>query len=148
MALADRTQRAPVDLTAELQQFYAVLEATPPRPPVEWYVWGDSTRDRATQEQHRVNGLSNAAFGQSPHNYSPALAVDVWPVVGGRVAENPEHYEQLTELANSLGLETGASWGDHGHVQLPGWQSRARPASTAALGALLELVALALVVLR
>lgn len=39
----------------------------------------DSTRGRADQERAFATGKSKARFGQSAHNYVPAIAVDLFP---------------------------------------------------------------------
>lgn len=39
----------------------------------------DSTRGKLAQERAFANGNSKAHFGQSAHNYSPAIAVDLFP---------------------------------------------------------------------
>lgn len=39
----------------------------------------DSTRGKDAQERAYANGNSKAHFGQSAHNYSPAIAVDLFP---------------------------------------------------------------------
>lgn len=39
----------------------------------------DSTRGRAAQELAFALGRSNAHFGESAHNYEPAVAVDLFP---------------------------------------------------------------------
>lgn len=39
----------------------------------------DSQRGKAAQEEAFKKGNSKAHFGQSPHNWSPAVAVDVFP---------------------------------------------------------------------
>lgn len=39
----------------------------------------DSTRGRAAQEKAFRDGNSKAKFGQSAHNYVPAIAVDLFP---------------------------------------------------------------------
>ena len=36
-------------------------------------------RNKADQTKAKAEGKSNAAFGQSPHNFQPALAVDIVP---------------------------------------------------------------------
>lgn len=48
------------------------------RDKIEFYV-SDSTRGRKAQEDAFRRKASKARFGQSAHNYSPALAVDLWP---------------------------------------------------------------------
>jgi peptidoglycan L-alanyl-D-glutamate endopeptidase CwlK len=39
----------------------------------------DATRGRAAQTKAFLQGNSKAKFGQSAHNYSPAIAVDLFP---------------------------------------------------------------------
>ena len=93
-------------------------------------------RGRHEQEKARKEGLSNAGFGQSPHNYAPSLAVDVAPWDGQRVIWRERDVAHLggiiAGIATQLGIEvvTGANWGrwakspslyDPGHIELAGW---------------------------
>lgn len=48
------------------------------RDKIAFYV-SDSTRGRKAQEDAFRRGASKVHFGNSAHNYSPAIAVDVWP---------------------------------------------------------------------
>jgi hypothetical protein len=101
-------------------------------------------RDEAAQKRAKATGHSNASWGQSPHNFKPALAVDV--VLDPRhvdVRPNPadENYpdlwddaspeavqawEDLEEAAERYGLERVNLRGvrDKPHLQLHDWRRR------------------------
>lgn len=85
---------------------------------------------RGREEQERVfaEGKSKAQFGQSPHNKSPSLAVDLapWPIDW----ENKQRFAELNDLmqrvAARLGveLEWGGNWKrfkDLPHWEIKGW---------------------------
>lgn len=103
-------------------------------------------RDEAAQEAAFKSGASGVHFGQSPHNFKPALAVDlVLHPAHVNVAEregypdlwdekSPEAAQAWADLgvyAIKYGLErvcvidrkTGKPFQDKPHVQLPGWRS-------------------------
>lgn len=112
-------------------------------------------RDAIGQAKARASGFSNADFGSSPHNYTPALACDL-VLDPDRVAvrankedpelpdlwddESPEAvkaWEDLEAACQAHGLErvniknrkTGKYERDRPHVQLPGWRSYVSAAS-------------------
>lgn len=90
------------------------------------------TRGREAQEEAKAKGNSKASFGQSPHNYSPALAVDVVPypalyqasliefgVMAGHI-QAAAHFEGVR-------LDWGGRWRtlkDYPHFELTSWRSR------------------------
>lgn len=104
-------------------------------------------RDSGDQAKALAAGASNAAFGESPHNFSPALAIDVvldprrvpvraapsspeWPDLWDE--ETPEAlaaWEALELAAVAAGLERvdivvhGVKRRDKPHVQLHAWRS-------------------------
>lgn len=112
-----------------LQTFYADLVAADLPAGVVGYAWGDSYRGPAAQQAEYDSGDSDALYGQSPHNYLPAMAWDVWPIVLDRpgyvgteaVSTVVGDYSVIGQLANAHGLQTGAAFEDWGHVQIPGW---------------------------
>lgn len=100
---------------------------TPP-PGVSHYVRGDLYRGPEDQAEMLATGRSRAAFGESAHNVLPVAAVDVWPIVGGVVANDPAAYQQIGAVARAHGLVWGGDWRsfkDYGHVEVPDWRDRA-----------------------
>lgn len=103
-------------------------------------------RDEAAQADALARHASNAAWGQSPHNFKPALACDL--VLNPEVVavtqregfpdlwdeKSPgavEAWNDLEVMAAKHGLErvcitdriTGKPRRDKPHVQLPGWRT-------------------------
>ena len=64
-----------------LQQFWAALQLEEPPFPVLYYALGDAYRGQADQEQAKAEGKSNAGWTESPHNYQPARAIDIYPII-------------------------------------------------------------------
>ena len=60
----------------------------------------DSQRGRAAQERAHASGNSRAHFGQSPHNWSPAIALDVapWPIDWTDLARGPRQSLRKPEI--------------------------------------------------
>lgn len=104
-------------------------------------------RGPAEQRDAHELGFSKAVFGQSPHNFHPALACDL--VLDPRrvdVAPHPENtafpdlwddhspaalatWTDLDAAAKELGLDRvwlSTRKRDFPHVQLPGWQQLAK----------------------
>jgi hypothetical protein len=89
-------------------------------------------RDKAAQEAAFIQGNSRARFGQSPHNYSPSLAVDICPWADGALQwNNHQLFDSLAEhiktTAKRLGIEV--TWGgdfksivDKPHFELKNWK--------------------------
>jgi len=112
-----------------LQAFVAGLVQSPLPDGVAGWAIGHTTRDAADQAAELAAGRSNAEFGESPHNYQPSMAVDVWPIDNeGNVLDRPdapEGYRLIAELAEAAGLTGGFRWGwDFGHVELSDWRDR------------------------
>ena len=130
MVSAPATSRVvgPGRATAPIQAFAAELLAEPLPTGVRKYVWGDSTRDYATAEQHRTATppRSAAHWGDSPHHYDPAPALDVFPIddVTGNVSTLPRHYDRIVVVAERMGLKSGRAWSDHPHVQEHAWRDQ------------------------
>lgn len=62
--------------------------------------------------------VTNARGGQSMHNYG--LAVDLAPVIDGKVSWNERHFRAYREWSKNVGLEWGGNWKsfvDLPHVQ-------------------------------
>jgi hypothetical protein len=101
-------------------------------------------RDAAAQAKAKAAGTSKAAFGESPHNFKPALAVDVVlhpALVAVRAHkidpsypdlwddESPDAlaaWEALEQAAKAHGLERVNVDGkrDRPHLQLADWRSK------------------------
>lgn len=92
-------------------------------------------RSKEKQEEYRKAGTSKAAFGQSPHNYLPSIAVDIYPYPAPAVVkrgkkvidDNSKEWDIQAQLfltiAKELGVEVewGGSWKtlvDKPHFQL------------------------------
>ena len=77
-------------------------------------------RGPEAQEDAFRRGASKARFGQSPHNFG--LGADYHFVTYGWNVPK-EFWEYGDSLARYVGLESGLSFGDANHLQLPGWKS-------------------------
>ena len=86
------------------------------------YAIGDGPRSEADQEEHYREGRSSAHYGESPHNFSPAWGIDVFPIVAGSVSTNLADYADIEQVANELNL-VWLGPGDAAHVQVAGWQN-------------------------
>lgn len=85
-------------------------------------------RGKADQEKAYKEGNSNAKWLQSPHNYKPALAVDVVPYPIDW--KNTKRFEQMGQIimacADRLGVQL--KWGkdfsfvDYPHFELLNWR--------------------------
>lgn len=86
-------------------------------------------RGEAEQTKAHKGGFSKAKFGQSPHNYSPALGVDIGPHdYPGKV---PESYQRLkvgimaAARMEGVDLVWGGDWKmrDYPHFELRDWRN-------------------------
>lgn len=92
-------------------------------------------RSEIEQEMDFQNGTTKAHFGESPHNYIPALAVDLGP--------DPLDWKDITSFrmlaeiviqeAVKLGLDItwGGHWPtlrDHPHFEFTDWRERVKKA--------------------
>lgn len=88
-------------------------------------------RGRAEQEAARKSGASRAGFGQSPHNFKPALAIDFipYPFKGWHVTKDFNAVGEVIEReAAKLGI--AVTWGkrfkglvDYPHFELKNWKA-------------------------
>lgn len=71
----------------------------------------DSTRGRAAQTRAFLQGNSKAKFGQSAHNYVPAIAMDLFPAPYDW--ENVKAFERLAQVVLRIAKEKGIPlrWG-------------------------------------
>jgi peptidoglycan LD-endopeptidase CwlK len=97
----------------------------------------DAQRGKAAQEEAFRKGHSRAHFGQSPHNYSPSIALDVvpWPLNW----KDTESFKRLAAVvkAKAKALKIPITWGgdwkslvDMPHYELKPWRTfaaKARP---------------------
>lgn len=89
----------------------------------------DSQRGRAAQELAFRQGHSRAHFGQSAHNWNPAIALDVapYPIDWNNIARFKALGAMVTTEAKARG--TPISWGgtwkslkDYPHYELDPWR--------------------------
>lgn len=91
------------------------------------------TRGREEQERAKRAGHSKASFGQSPHNYKPAMAFDFlpYPFKGWEDDNIVQDLREIAEImkreAHRLGIsvEYGGDWKtfkDYPHMQLKNWR--------------------------
>lgn len=92
-------------------------------------------RGRAAQESAHAKGNSNAHFGQSPHNFAPALAVDIIPYPFTNDMWNKPHLfeiiaRHIQKVAAGMGdikylCDWGGDWHsikDYPHIELRNWK--------------------------
>lgn len=74
----------------------------------------DATRGRDDQERAFATGKSKARFGQSAHNYVPAIAFDLFPAPYDW--NNRQSFISLSKVILRLGKEKGVPlrWGGTG----------------------------------
>lgn len=93
----------------------------------------DAQRNRADQEKAFAQGHSRAHFGESAHNWSPALALDVVPFAAGKSIDwsNTARFKAfagyVVRKASDMGIQVtwGGSWKsikDMPHWEVVGWQ--------------------------
>lgn len=90
----------------------------------------ESCRDAEHQKAAFEKGSSCAKFGQSPHNFQPALAVDCVPYPIDW--KNTKAFQQMAQVINGHALRLGVAitWGgtfktlrDMPHFELSNWRS-------------------------
>lgn len=99
----------------------------------------DSTRGRAAQELAFKRGNSKARFGESAHNYVPAIAVDLAPYPVD--FDNLQRFKDLAKIilriakAKGVPLRWGGDWNmdgstsdgwDFPHFELHPWRTYAK----------------------
>lgn len=87
-----------------------------------------SVRDAATQEAVLKSGASKASYGKSPHNYVPALALDLFWITDGKAAFSATKYAELAKT-----MPKDIEWGgnfenfkDMPHFQVRSWKTFAK----------------------
>lgn len=93
------------------------------------YILIESERGKAKQEEAHKHGHSNAHFGQSPHNYVPALAADIGPYKYPGVLGD-YHNIAIAMFAAARDVNVAIEWGgdwktlkDWPHFQLAHWKT-------------------------
>lgn len=86
-----------------------------------------SYRNKEDQELFFKRKTSNAHYGESPHNYSPSLAIDVFRLSNTGLAEFiiDWYLTKVMPSAEASGLELGGKWiklKDFPHFQVAGWK--------------------------
>lgn len=90
-----------------------------------------SVRSKADQERAYRTGKSRAKYGQSPHNYTPSLAIDIvpYPLDWGDLRA----FEKMGEifLKHARILKIDIVWGkyfsglvDYPHFELRNWKAK------------------------
>lgn len=113
-------------------------------PPCDFGIACGSRMNREDQEAAFLSGASKAHFGESPHNFEPSFAADIYPVVPGLnffsldTRDHPawgELADHIFACANALGVELvwGGDWHGDGdatvndawdkpHFEIHGWR--------------------------
>jgi hypothetical protein len=112
------------DACEELQQFHREFQAQHPDAHVSC-----SYRPEADQNRAFALGHSKAKFGQSPHNFRPALAIDYFRLTqaGGASFDRPWYIAVLMPAVRKAGLVSGGDWAkfrDYPHVEVPNWRGK------------------------
>jgi peptidoglycan L-alanyl-D-glutamate endopeptidase CwlK len=113
-----------------LQKLFNTVEAE--NPGLKFQV-NESRRGRKDQETAFLKGNSKAHYGQSAHNWTPSIAVDVYPLP--IQFKNLKPYRALNAVvaptAKRLGIPIrwlGPVMGDYPHYELHPWRSYAKKA--------------------
>lgn len=116
----------------QLKKLFAACLADPACPP---FTVLDSQRGRQAQEKAFSLGNSKAHFGQSAHNWTPALALDVvpYPIDWDNLVRFKALGKFVTAKAATLGIPI--SWGgawksfkDYPHYEMSPWREFAKKA--------------------
>ena len=102
------------------------------------YALTTTHRGAADQEAAKASGNSHAHFGQSPHNYLPALAFDAYPLIDGKVDVNDAkaldaQAARIKAIAAKVNIDIvwGGDWHsiiDRPHFELSNWRElRGKP---------------------
>lgn len=84
-------------------------------------------RGKEDQEAFKAKGTSKAGFGESPHNYKPAMALDFFRIgLDGKADWTADWYNRfLGPAAREAGLVWGGDWlrfKDIFHVEIKNWK--------------------------
>ncbi|MEO6395900.1 MAG: M15 family metallopeptidase [Devosia sp.] len=129
MPLSPRSQAALSHAHPLLKTLVAACAADPRCPPFQVL---EARRGRRVQEKAFAKGNSRARFGQSPHNYAVALALDIAPVPLDWNRLPP--FEALGRfiMQKAASLKIPIVWGrnfrglaDYPHFELSNWRELA-----------------------
>lgn len=106
-----------------LRQWFEDLQARQPEVHLAYTYRGKAEQDKLYREKK-----SNAKFGQSPHNYQPVLAFDIFFLVNGKYYLD---MAWLQAIANNMPaeMEWGGNWKtlkDGPHFQRKDWKKHAK----------------------
>lgn len=84
-------------------------------------------RSKADQEEFFKKKTSNAHYGESPHNFAPALAIDIFRLTGNGAEFNRNWYIDVIrpEVVKHVELSYGGDWKrlkDYPHVEIAEWK--------------------------
>lgn len=86
-------------------------------------------RNKEEQQEAYLTGHSKAQWGESPHNYTPAMAIDVapLPINWTDLAAFDRMVLELKRLALTLGVKVTCgsdfkSFKDRPHIEITGWK--------------------------
>jgi peptidoglycan L-alanyl-D-glutamate endopeptidase CwlK len=89
----------------------------------------ESFRNKVDQEEDFAKGVSRAHFGQSAHNYRPAMGLDCFYLDAHGVAAWPiEKFKAMAARAPDW-IEWGGSWKsikDNPHFDIKGWEQKVK----------------------
>lgn len=101
----------------------------------------DAQRGRGEQERAFKQGNSKAHFGQSAHNYAPAVAMDIcpYPIDWNDVPKFVAMSKVVKAKAKALGVELvyGGDWKsikDYPHFELANWKQLVKDGSVDLIG--------------
>lgn len=103
----------------DLMQWFIDIQASSPEVHISYAYRGKADQDKFFRE-----GKSKAKFGQSPHNYKPTMAIDLFFLVDGKADFSMTKYKAIAEdMPNEL--EWGGSWKfrDGPHFEVRGWKN-------------------------
>lgn len=130
MPLSPKSEAAIKAAHPLLQKLFRACAADPACPKFQVL---ESRRGRKDQEAAFARGNSKAHFGQSPHNYDPAIALDVVPLPLNW--DDIKAFKQLGAFVVAKAKELGIpiSWGggwrsfkDYPHYELDPWRDYAK----------------------
>ena len=127
MPTLSASSRARLDAAyPQLRKLFLACAADPKCPP---FAVLDSQRGKQAQEKAFNLGNSKAHFGQSAHNWSPAVAVDVvpYPIDWTKIDRFKALGAFVTAKARSLGIDItwGGTWKmrDYPHYEAANWRA-------------------------
>lgn len=130
MALNARSVKALENAHPLLQKLMNAAAADAKVPPFQIL---ESRRGEADQEKAFAAGNSKAHFGQSPHNWTPSIALDITPLPLDW--NNLVAFKALGKAVKAKAVELGVpvSWGgdwrsfkDYPHFELTPWRDYAK----------------------